>query len=195
MVRQYLAFCIVLLFIVSCGNGSSDSSTAKKYENNTELFLDYELGMTKEDFYDQSWKLNDKGLVKQGPSNQSVYYKLDNELDHPTQMYFYPSFYKDRVYQMRIRFEYKNWAPWNKNLYADSLQVEVLKLFEEWYGDGFVRKETKKNKQIKSIYVKRDGNRQITVTTRGSQNVVAFITDVVASKEMQSSQDQNSDDS
>lgn len=148
--------------------------------------------MSKKKFYKHSWNLNDKGLVRQGPENKAVYYKLENELDHPAQMYFYPSFYNGRVYQMRVKFEYRNWAPWNKNLYADSLQVEVLELFREWYGNGFSQKILKENKPEKTLYVKKDGNRRITVTTKGSKSVVAFITDVVAGREAQESQSHNS---
>lgn len=187
---HYLVIIITLPLVLTCNTQSKEKSTPEKYGKTNKIFLGYKLGMSKEEFYDHSWKLNDKGLVRQGPSNQSVYYELDDELDHPAQMYFYPSFHNDRVYQMRVKFQYSNWAPWNKNLYSDSLQVEVLKLFRKWYGKGFARRKTKRSRRNKVVYVKRDNNRRIVVASKGSRNVVAFITDIVAQKEAAKEKDE-----
>lgn len=148
--------------------------------------------MSKKEFYDHSWNLNDKGLVRQGPNNQSVLYELNDKLDHPTKMYFYPSFHNDRVYRMRIKFKYRNWAPWNRDLYSDSLQVEVVDLFREWYGDGFTLRKTKKQYSSKNFYVKKDNNRRILVTTKGNKEVIAYITDIVAGKRVKEAKNQSS---
>lgn len=191
--RYYLAIFITLFLVIKCNTQSKDKSTPEMYGETNKIFLGYKLGMSKEGFYDHSWKLNDKGLVRQGPSNQSVYYELGDELDHPAQMYFYPSFYNGRVYQMRVKFQYSNWAPWNKNLYSDSLQVEVLKLLKKWYGKGFVKRKTKVNRRNKIVYVKRDNNRRIVVTSKGSRNVVSFITDIVAQKKARKENDKENE--
>ena len=29
---------------------------------------------------------------------------------------------------------YNAWAPWNKNLFADTLQTDVVELYKKWYG-------------------------------------------------------------
>lgn len=183
---RYSLLVVVLLLsqIVGCNDDIDKKKGPKKYGSKTKLFLGYELGMKKKEFYDHSWKLNDKRMVKQGPRNQSVKYELEDELSHPAIMYFYPNFHNERVYQMRVKFQYSNWAPWNKNLYSDSLQVDVIKLFKKWYGGGFKQMEGKGRFGKRIVHVKKDKNRRIVVTTDGSREVVAIITDIVAEKEV-----------
>lgn len=170
--------------VIACENSTQNSKReVKKYGENKKIFLGYKLGMTKEDFYDRSWELNDKKLVRQGPSNQSVYYELEDELEYPASMYFYPSFYNEKVYQMRVRFKYDNWAPWNKELNSDELQKDILYLFQKWYGSGFRKKFIKRKGEKVRIYEKRDKNRRIVISKKDSKDVIALITDVVALKE------------
>ena len=76
-----------------------------------ELFLAYELGMSRQAFYDSSWALNRAGIVMQGPQNQNVQYLLPNTLPYPATMLFYPDFQDDKVFQMRVRFSYDHWGP------------------------------------------------------------------------------------
>lgn len=180
-----ILFLLILSFSISgCNRSSGDKNKkAKKYGDNTRIFLDYRLGMTKQDFYDHSWKLNDKQMVRQGPYNQSIRYELDEQLSHPAEMYFYPNFHNKRIYQMRVRFEYSNWAPWNKELYSDELQEDVLTLFRDWYGKGFKKRINKNKKGKRIVYIKRDKNRKIAITTKGDKAVRALITDIVAVKE------------
>lgn len=191
-IGQYLILLGGILVLIGCNTQSRTSPTVEKYGEATKLFLDYKLGMSKQDFYYHSWALNDKGLVRQGPNNQSVYYELKDELEHPGKMYFYPDFYNDRIYQMRVRFQYSNWAPWNDNLYSDSLQVDVLNLFRQWYGAGFTRKTTNTDGNTRVVYTKQDNNRKILITIRDSRTVFALITDVVARKEIKEEQDTDS---
>lgn len=124
------------------------------------LFLGLELGMTSKEFYAHCWELNKKGLVKQGPENMTVEYKINGDLKHPATMNFYPSFHEDRIYEMPVTFAYEGWAPWNKDLFADSLQLDVLKLYENWYGTGFLKIE---HPRKGAAYVKVDGNRRISI--------------------------------
>jgi hypothetical protein len=173
---------VLLLPILEC-NRSSNENEIKKYGENKEIFLGYKLGMNKQTFYDRSWKLNDKGLVKQGPKNQSVRYELSDELNHPAEMYFYPSFHNERIYQMRVRFEYSNWAPWNDELHSDKLLKDVLNLFKDWYGEGFTRKIYKSKGENRTVYIKTDKSRRVSVTRKKSKAVMALIADVVAAKE------------
>ena len=92
-----------------------------------------------------------------------VLYKLkNNELKHPASMNFYPDFYQNKIYKMRVNFQYDSWAPWNKQLYADSLLQDVLKLYKNWYnrGNPFIKIN---DKEKGMLYVKVDGNRRITI--------------------------------
>lgn len=123
------------------------------------LFLGLQLGMASKDFYAHCWELNKKGLIRQGPQNMTVEYKI-NDLKHPATMNFYPSFHEDKIYEMPVTFAYEGWAPWNKDLFADRLQLDVLKLYERWYGKGFIKIE---HSQRGAAYVKVDGNRRISI--------------------------------
>lgn len=184
-----LAFLIVLL---SSGCDSrSDYESLVEHELATgeqynELFLGYELGMSKKEFYDHSWALNRKGLVMQGPQNQTVQYELDDELPHAAKMFFYADFHDDKVFQMRVRFLYDGWAPWNRDLSADSLQLAVVDLFSEWYGDGFiVMDNTTDNPDSGINYVKVDGNRRIVVGKVSDSDVMSVFTDVVVERQIE----------
>lgn len=146
------------------------------------LFLGYELGMSREKFYIHSWKLNKEKKVMQGPGNQSVQYELE-DLPHPAVMYFYPVFYSDSVFQMPVRINYKGWAPWNKELGSDSLQVHVLEMLREWHGNGFIKVDTDKNGA--PIYVKVDGNRKIAVSQHSESSVLIVYTDLPIEKKLE----------
>lgn len=52
-------------------------------------------------------------------------------------MNFYPNFHDDQIFAMPVFFNYKAWAPWNKELQSDILILEVKALMEKWYGKGF----------------------------------------------------------
>lgn len=149
------------------------------------LFLSYALGMPKQAFYDSSWALNRRGLVMQGPQNQNVQYKLPDALPYPATMLYYPDFYADRIYRMRVRFGYDNWAPWAKRLSSDSLQLDVIALLERWYGRGFFEHDaTGTALAPRRQFVKVDGNRRILVVQYSDSEVLAVITDLLAEKAM-----------
>lgn len=148
------------------------------------LFFDIHLGMSSKDFYAHCWEMNKKGLFTDGESNSAVLYKLNHEeLPHPASMNFYPAFYQDKIHQMSVSFQYDAWAPWNKQLFADSLQLEVLKLYETWYesGNPFIRIEDERRGVI---YVKVDGNRRIIIGAFDDVRVKVDYTDLRLEEEM-----------
>lgn len=145
------------------------------------LFFNYELGMSRQAFYDSSWALNRQGLVIHGPSNMNVQYDLTGQLPHEATMLYYPDFKDDQVVQMRIRISYDAWAPWNRHLWSDSLIFDVRDLMEVWYGEGFL------TQQVflplvgpTSEFVKIDANRQITIQRNSDSEVLVKITDLRA---------------
>lgn len=177
-------FLVLLILMSVIGGCSSEKSKYKKMVKRElarnvsidSLFLGYKLGMTRERFYKRSWNLNDKKLVRQGPSNNSIRYEL-KDLPHPAIMYYSPEFWNDKIYQMKIRIKYDGWAPWNKELSADSLQVDVLNMLEQWYGDGFIKMNPDKKKPI---YVKVDGNREVRIRMVDEDaSVWVYITDLL----------------
>ena len=97
------------------------------------LFLGLSLGMSMDEFYDRCWQMNKQGLIMEGANNTTVRYEIQ-EFQHPASMEFYPSSENGKVTAMPISFMYDAWAPWNKELQAKELIIEVIKLMESWYG-------------------------------------------------------------
>ena len=174
---------LLILFNVGC-NSTSDYETMLSRETAREdtirtLFFNYELGMPRQAFYDSSRALNLRGLVTNGPNNRYVQYKLPDKFPHKATMLYYPDFGEDQVTQMRIRFSYDAWAPWNRHLWADSLIFEVRKLMEKWYGEGFLIQDV----NIPMVgpsheFVKIEANRQITIQRDSDREVLVKITDL-----------------
>lgn len=183
----------LLLLAGGCADPTNEEPDAQTNTALDTLFLGYELGMAREAFYNRSWELNRQGLVMQGPQNQTVQYELEDQLPHPARMYFYPDFYQDRVFQMRVRFVYDGWAPWNTDLSSDSLLLDVVDLFRKWYGDGFI-KTTNDRFGTDVRYVKIDGHRRIMLATLRDKDVVAVFTDLNAEKAMADAAGRDDDD-
>jgi hypothetical protein len=145
------------------------------------LFLGIKLGMTSKEFYAHCWELNKKGLVTDGNGNTAVLYKLPKELSHPASMNFYPDFHNGRIHKMRVDFMYDAWAPWNKNLFADTLQIDVVKLYKKWYGENNFIKMTDSVKG--TIFIKIDANRRIIIGRYDDLHVKVDYTDLSVDKE------------
>lgn len=143
------------------------------------LFMGLYLGMPDKDFYSQCWKLNRKGLIRQGTTNTTVEYQVRNELKYPAIMNFYPTFVKGKISEMPVRFVYSGWAPWNKKLSADSLQVDVLEWYKNKYGRDFLEV---KHPEKGVAYLKIDGNRRISIYKEDELHVWAVFTDMLIKK-------------
>ncbi|MDR9410114.1 MAG: hypothetical protein RI573_14835 [Balneolaceae bacterium] len=129
----------------------------EKNVRNDSLFLGYSFGMEREVFFDHSWNLNQEGTIT---GTTVVEYQID-DLEHSATMSFFPEFKNDKIYKMPIEVQYDAWAPWNKNLFSDSLIVELVDKYEEIYGEGFIR--TMHPRYGKESWVKVDGNREIAI--------------------------------
>lgn len=140
------------------------------------LFLGYHFGMTRREFYDHSWKLNRQKLVMQGNNNQFVEYVV-KELKHEATMNFYPDFHEEEIYRMPVIYAYEGWAPWNRNLWADSLEQDILELYKEKYGDKFIKM---KHPELEvPSYIIIDGNKRIAIyQSNDSRTVAAVFTDL-----------------
>lgn len=113
--------------------------------------------------------------MTQGPNNLSARYFLNEGLKAPANFDFYPTYKNDSIVEMPAIFSYKDWAPWNKPLCADSLLVDVLQLASKWYGSGFIEI---KNKKHGDLWVKVDGNRRIRILKQEPNFVRMVITDM-----------------
>ncbi len=144
---------------------------------NDSLFLGLSFGMTDEEFFDHCWKMNRDSLVKQGMANMSVQYDLNEELEYPATMNFYPVFDSSKIVEMPVRFLYNGWAPWNKELSASNLALDVKRWFEEVYGKGFI---TVAHPTKGEAYTRIDGNRRITIYIENDLYVWAVFTDMLS---------------
>lgn len=145
------------------------------------LFMGLYLGMPEKEFYTRCWNLNGQGIIKQSPRNMSVEYKIKDELKYPGTMDFYPEFVNGKIYEMPVRFIYNGWAPWNKKLSSDSLQLDVLEWFKKMYGPGFF---DVKHSVRGTAFVKLDGNRRISIFKEDDMYVWAVYTDMLVKKEV-----------
>ncbi|HZV69262.1 MAG TPA: hypothetical protein VFG10_06940 [Saprospiraceae bacterium] len=133
------------------------------------IFYNINFGMTKQAFYDTCWRLNKTGAFVNGGSNLSVEHPLPTELGLPVTMNFYPAFSeKEILYQMPVVYNYQSWAPWNKELYSDTLIVRVAEMLEKDYGITFTKEKTKDGRPA---YYNYTGPRKILITTQDEQYV------------------------
>ena len=181
-----------ILIILISGIIISGCTPRSRYENRLQhelasgvkydsLFLGLYFGMQEKEFYMHCWKLNQKGLIKQGETNTTAEYKLKDELKYPALMDFYPKFMESKIFEMPVSFKYEGWAPWNKTLSSESLQKKLLKWYKEVYGHGFIKV---KHPVHGSAYVKIDGNRRITIFIQNDLYVWAVFTDFSVKKEL-----------
>jgi hypothetical protein len=193
MLKIIFLFLFVGTVITSCNNsGSAQYEQAVKRELASgkrvdTVFFGLYFGMTSKQFFTYCWQMSKQGVFTDGVNNQYVLYKLNNnELKHPASMNFYPDFQNDKIFRMRVLYQYDAWAPWNKQQYSDSLLQDVVHLYEKQYQktNPFI---TITDKKRGTIYVKVDGNRRITIGRYNDAVVKADITDLVVERQINDS--------
>ena len=147
------------------------------------LFMGLSFGMTQKEFYEHCWNMNKDSIIKQGSANMSVQYDLNEELEYPATMNFYPKFDSGKIVEMPVRFIYNGWAPWTKELSASNLAKDVKSWYEDIYGKGFI---TVTHPMNGDAYTKIDGNRRITIYVENDLYVWARFTDMLAGLEKDS---------
>jgi hypothetical protein len=147
-------------------------ASGERYDS---LFMGFYFGMAEKEYYVHCWNLNKKGIIRQGENNTTVLYELKDELKFPAAMNFYPRFMQGKIYEMPVRLTYKGWAPWNKTLSSENLEIDVLNWYEKIYGKGFIEV---KHPDRGAAFVKVDGNRRITIFIENELNVWAIFTDL-----------------
>ena len=147
------------------------------------LFMGISFGMTQKEFYEHCWKMNKDSLIKQGSSNMTVQYDMNEELEHPATMNFYPKFDSGKIVEMPVRFIYNGWGPWTEELSASNLAKDVREWYEDIYGTGFITVTHPMNGEA---YIKIDGNRRITIYVENDMYVWALFTDMLKESEKDS---------
>jgi hypothetical protein len=184
---------IVLLILMACsGDRDMDkynSLVKKELATNKRvdsIFFGIHFGMTQKNFFAYCWGMNKKGVFTDGDDNMGnmyVLYKLEKELKYPAALNFYPDFKDSSIWRMRVNIQYDAWAPWNKQMFADSLLPDVLTMYKKWYSDGnsFIQINDPKRGVI---YVKVDGNRRITIGKYNDMLVKIDYTDLLVEKQL-----------
>lgn len=163
---------VVLLFVVQISCKRSEYSKLVKTEMakdivNDSLLFGMKFGDTKQEFFDQCWKLNNQKIVTHGPNNNFVQYDLplkegDSSI-YATTMLFYGIFDEENIMRgMDMQFSYVAWSLWNKKFKADKLVPVVKDSLRSWFpGNDFI--SVKPKNSDKEIFVKVDGNRRIII--------------------------------
>lgn len=172
---------IASLFLLSLTSCQSEYEKMEKRELDSgkvanELFFGLELGMTRKQFYETCWELNKQGVLTNGPTELSVEHSLVFPSGNAGKMRFYPKFEEDKIYLMPVEFQYDGWGPWNEELTVEKLREDVVKLFEQWYGEGFIEVTNGDKTQI--AFVKMDGNRRVRIFKKHLSAVRAEISDL-----------------
>jgi len=135
-----IIFCFTCFVHTGCKNGS-DLNIA--FDNQLDsVHMGVRLGMERQAFYDHCWDLNKQGKnITQGHNNTSVMHSDTINFAYPVEINFYPEFNEEnKAYILPVRYEYRSWAPWNKEVYADKLLPEVISLMKKSYGEPFLQK-------------------------------------------------------
>ncbi|PKA98832.1 hypothetical protein B0O79_2526 [Flavobacteriaceae bacterium MAR_2009_75] len=163
---------IFAFLIASCSSSVSqyqelvdkEMASEKRYDS---ILFGMKFGQTKKQFFERCWKLNKKGVIKQGPNNKFVEYRLplkkDQNLKDAIIMLFYGIFDRNNTMTgMDLQFSYNAWSLWNENLQSSELVPSVKDSLLKWYpGNDF--KLLKMPKDTNSVFVKVDGNRRILI--------------------------------
>ena len=179
--RTYLFAATAGLFILlAFSNCKSDYEKLVERElasgiRHDSIFLGMYFGMSRPDFYKHCFELNHQGLITNGPTNNTALYVLAHEFEYPVDMNFYPDFNQEKIWRMRVYYNYQPWAPWNKALFAEKLAPPVLDLLRKWYNCDFLARTTPGGQPF---WVAVNGNRQILVSLEDEKQVRAEITDL-----------------
>jgi hypothetical protein len=130
--------------------------------------------MTTEEFFEYSWNMNKQGIIT---GQTAVNYKLES-LKSPADMSFYPQFKNNKIYKMPVQFHYLGWAPWNQELFSDSLMVDIVKLYKEKYNADFIKTTHPENN--KEAFIDIQGNRQISIYKQDDRIVNVEFLDLTA---------------
>lgn len=139
--------------------------------------------MDKKDFYEKCWEMNKQGILVNGPTELSVEYNVEMPSAIPTKMRFYPKFEQDKIYLMPVDYSYTGWAPWNEELAVEKLRADVVALYEQWYGEGFIEVSSEDGSQL--VFVKIDGNRRVRIFKKNLSTVRAEIVDLKIQKQLE----------
>jgi len=159
-----------VLILQSCKKSEYAELVSRELDKNIvndSLLFGLKLGDTKQQFFDICWQLNKDKVIRQGPKNDFVMYKLPtsnpDDVKNKITLLFYGIFNNEKTMTgLDMKFYYDAWSLWNKSLHAEQLIPVVQDSLMSWYpGNEFIPVTLKKSN--KQVFVKVDGNRQILI--------------------------------
>lgn len=180
MIKKVLYFVLLTPFLITCNTDSKseyqllvEKELAKEVRNDS-LFLGYYFGMTQEEFYDHSWKLNKQELIRNG-TGAEILQEVDN-LKAGANKIFYPEFKDEKIIRMPVTYSYKGWAPWNRHLWADSLKYDIKEMLEKKYNLTF--NELNDPKSGKKQFYQVSANKEIRISEVDQSKVLVQYIDL-----------------
>ena len=143
------------------------------------LLLGITFGMSSEALFKYCAQLEQEGIVKLGTARSNIYYEVP-ESQPVIEANFLPVFFNDRLYQIPIQFNYRDWSPWNKQLIIDSLSAQLLRRFQVNFGSPFILIDNHPG----PTYARLEGNRQIVLTVKDDLMVEVVFTDLLAKQQI-----------
>lgn len=128
------------------------------------LFQGIRFGMSKDEFYEHCYEMNQRKLFFSSAEGVGVRYVLDEGFESPVVFKFYPQFeYSDSIHVVTGEFAFKVWVPFQKERSSDILLRQIMEGLQRWYGGNEFIKNDASRKSASVEYVKIDCNRQITL--------------------------------
>lgn len=188
LITPYTAFNLSILifittFLITCEKKSGyeqlvEKELVKGVRHDT-LFLGYYFGMSEEKFFNHSWELNQKNILR---GDTYIRYNLDL-FGKNARMEFYPEFQNGKIYKMPVEISYDGWAPWNRNLSSDSLITNLKKLYKRDYDADFTK--TYFPSLNREVWVDVNGNRRITILKKDERSVQVEFLDLLSATNRQ----------
>lgn len=171
MNNKYILSFLTLVLLVGCNSEPKsryekliDDEMSKDIRHDS-IFLGFNYGIKKADFFVVCKKLNAKKLVIQANKSGFVQYLFPTktEKDKDLIVLFWGVFDKDlNMTGLTFEFSHVAWAPWNEESKPKNMIPVVQSKLIEWFpGNDFVNITTKEDQ--KNIWVKIDGNRRIII--------------------------------
>lgn len=174
-----------LIFLIGWSCTSSDYSRLVKTElakgiRVDSVFSGIYLGDNRSQYEALCLRMNKEHLFTMGQMGSVQYLFVDSIFHEPPRdirVLIDPSFDESQIISdVNLEFSYLGWAPWNRDLVADSLMVQVQKLLYVWYaGNAFILAHP----GDKVVPVKVDGNRRILVYKKDDQSVLVKVQDLL----------------
>jgi ribosomal protein S19 len=186
-ISQIFVIVLVAGSLASCGQSEYTKLVKRELAKNVRydsLFLTFKFNDTQTDFYTKGWEQNRLGLIRQGPKNQNVEYMMKSQdtTKSNIQMLFFPEFDENQlIKKMEMYLKYTAWSPVSKGYKSDVLLPVAIDTLMNWYG-GNEFMEVKFPKDSVSMWVKVDGNRQISLTAINEAEIKAVISDLTWEK-------------